>query len=157
MKLSPCVKPLFSRELQKSKLLLLCSILNVSHINVIFWARVFQPTDSCSPHSPLRWTPFLHALQVLYMHQGTISKKASFKMKTSDCCTEWKKSEGETQISYINPYIRNLEKWYRWYHLQNRNRDTDTQSKRMDAKGRRQGMRWIGRSGLPYIHMHTKC
>ena len=29
------------------------------------------------------------------------------------CQTEWSKSEREKQISYINMYIWNLEKWYR--------------------------------------------
>ena len=38
-----------------------------------------------------------------------------------DCHTEWSKSE----ISYINAYIWNLEKRYRWTGLQGRNRDTD--------------------------------
>ena len=29
----------------------------------------------------------------------------------------------------------NLEKWYRWTGLQDRNRDTDVENKRMDTKG----------------------
>ena len=32
--------------------------------------------------------------------------------------TEWSKSEGEKQISYINAYMWNLEKWYWWNYLQ---------------------------------------
>ena len=28
----------------------------------------------------------------------------------------------------------NLEKWYRWFYLQNRNRDTDVENKCMDSK-----------------------
>ena len=32
------------------------------------------------------------------------------------------KSEGEKQISYINTYMWNPEKWYRWTYLQGRNR-----------------------------------
>ena len=31
----------------------------------------------------------------------------------TDCHTEWSKSEREKQISYINPCVWNLEKWYR--------------------------------------------
>ena len=34
---------------------------------------------------------------------------------------EWSQSEGEKQISYINAYIQNLEKWYWWNYLQGRN------------------------------------
>ena len=30
----------------------------------------------------------------------------------------------------------NLEKWYRWPYMQNRSRDTDTQNKSMDTKGK---------------------
>ena len=36
------------------------------------------------------------------------------------CHTEWSKSEREKQISYINAYIGNLEKWYWWTYLQAR-------------------------------------
>ena len=51
-------------------------------------------------------------------------------------------------------YMWNLEKWYRWTSLQGRNRDTDVESKRMDTKGgnRGQGVGWIGRLALTYIH-----
>ena len=51
-----------------------------------------------------------------------------------ECCTEWTKSEKEKQVSYINAYMWNLAKWYRWTYLQNRNRDTDVENKCMDTK-----------------------
>ena len=38
------------------------------------------------------------------------------------------------QISYINAYMWNLEKWYSRTSLQGRNRDTDIENKRMDTK-----------------------
>ena len=41
----------------------------------------------------------------------------------------------KTQILYINTLMWNLEKWYRWSHLQSRNRDTDLETKCMDTKG----------------------
>ena len=44
------------------------------------------------------------------------------------CHTEWSKSEIEKQISYINAYIWNLEKWYRWAYLQGRNRKADKEN-----------------------------
>ena len=44
------------------------------------------------------------------------------------CHTEWSQSEKEKQVSYINTYMRNLEKWYRWSYLQSRNRDTDIEN-----------------------------
>ena len=46
-----------------------------------------------------------------------------------DFHTEWSKSEREKQILYINAYMWNLEKWYRWTSLQGRNRDTDVEKK----------------------------
>ena len=39
-----------------------------------------------------------------------------------DCHTEWSKPEREKQISYINAYMWNLEKWHRWTGLQRRNK-----------------------------------
>ena len=61
-----------------------------------------------------------------------------------DCHTEWSKSEREKQI-YLNTYMWNLEKWYRWSYLQSRNRDTDVESICTDIKGERGG-----RLGLIY-------
>ena len=52
-----------------------------------------------------------------------------------DCHTEWIKSEREKQILYINAYMWNLEKWYRWTGLQGRNIDTDVENKRIDTNG----------------------
>ena len=63
-----------------------------------------------------------------------------------DCHTEWSKSEREKQISYINAYMWNLEKWYRWTGLQGRNRDTDVENKRMETKGGKQ--EWGGVGGM---------
>ena len=62
-----------------------------------------------------------------------------------DCHTQWSKSEGEKQISSINAYIWNLEKWYRSTSLQGGNRDTDAENKRMEMKGGKWGgggMNW---------------
>ena len=76
---------------------------------------------------------------------------------SSDCHTEWSKSESERQISHINAYMWNLEKWYRWSGLQGRNRDTDVENERMDTMGGKRGwgvglvVGWIGRLGLTYI------
>ena len=50
--------------------------------------------------------------------------------------TEWSKSEREKQISYINAYIWNLERWYRWTYLQGCSGDADTENRHMDTEGR---------------------
>ena len=57
--------------------------------------------------------------------------------------------KSEKQISYINAYMWNLEKWYRQNYLQCRNRDTDIEKKGMDTKRGREW--WIGGLWLTYI------
>ena len=43
-------------------------------------------------------------------------------------------SEREKRISYINTQMWNLEKWYRWSHLQSRDRYKDMENKCTDIK-----------------------
>ena len=43
------------------------------------------------------------------------------------CYREWNKSEREKQISYINAYVWNLEKWYWWIYMQGKNGDKDVE------------------------------
>jgi len=52
-----------------------------------------------------------------------------------DCHRELTKSEREKLILYINAYMWNSEKWYRWIYLQSRNRVTDVENKLMDTNG----------------------
>ena len=52
---------------------------------------------------------------------------------------EGSKSEREKQISYINAYTWNLEKWYWWAYLNGRNRDAYVENKLMDTVGEGQG------------------
>ena len=47
-------------------------------------------------------------------------------------------SEREKQISYINAFIQNLEKWYWWNYLQGRNRDTNVERTCGNSGGRRE-------------------
>ena len=75
-----------------------------------------------------------------------------------DSHTEWSKSEREKQISYINAFMWNLEKWYRWTGLQGRNRDTDVENKHMDTKGLKWGVWGGGGGGMNWeigIDMYT--
>ena len=46
--------------------------------------------------------------------------------------TEWSKSDNEKQMSYINTYTWNLERWYWWNYLQVSNGDTDIENRLMD-------------------------
>ena len=67
---------------------------------------------------------------------------------------EWSKSE--KQISYINAYIWNLERWCWWTHLYGSNGDTDTENRLVDTgrgqSGRREWDKW--RVSWKHIHYH---
>ena len=52
------------------------------------------------------------------LEESTLRKKI-------ESVIEWHKSEREKQIFYINAYIWNLEKRYRWTYFQGKNRDAD--------------------------------
>ena len=53
-----------------------------------------------------------------------------------DYCTKWSKSDRERQIPWYHSYVEsNLQKWYKWTYLQNRNRLTDFKNKLMVTKG----------------------
>ena len=49
--------------------------------------------------------------------------------------TDWNKSERDKQISYINAYKWNLEKWYWWTFLEGRNRYTDAEERLVCPSG----------------------
>ena len=70
-----------------------------------------------------------------------------------DCHIEQSKSEREKQISYINSYMWNLEKWYRLTYLQSRKRDSEIENKCMDTK---EGMRGWGELGDWDWHIYTR-
>ena len=59
------------------------------------------------------------------------------------CHTEGSKSEREKQILYINTYMWNLEKWYRWTYFQGRNRDAGIENGHVDTVREGEGgMNW---------------
>ena len=55
------------------------------------------------------------------------------------CHIEWSKLEREKQVSYINAYMWNLEKWYRWTYMQGRNRNIDVENRYVDTGGEGEG------------------
>ena len=69
--------------------------------------------------------------------------------------TEWSKSERETQISYINAYMWNLERWYLWSNTQDSKEDTGIKNRLLDTVGEGEGgMIWensIEAYALPYV------
>ena len=56
--------------------------------------------------------------------------------------TEWSKSEREKQISSINVYIWNLEKWNWWTYLQGRNGDSNIENGLVNTVGERERDEW---------------
>ena len=72
-----------------------------------------------------------------------------------DCYTEWSKSERGKQISYVNAYTWNPEKWYWWIYSQSRNRNTAVENRLVDTvKGGEVGTRWDSSSETyesPYV------
>ena len=48
---------------------------------------------------------------------------------------EWSKSEREKQISSINAYIWNVERWYWWTYLWGSSGDTDMENRCVDTVG----------------------
>ena len=54
------------------------------------------------------------------------------------------KPEREKQISYINAYMWNLEKWYRRSYLQSRHRDTDSRTNVWIPRGKGRGWDELG-------------
>ena len=69
------------------------------------------------------------------------------------------KSEREKQISYINAYIWNLERWYGWTYLQGSSGDADTENRLVDTVGGGDGgINWassIETYTLPYMNQRA--
>ena len=63
-----------------------------------------------------------------FIHSSVNGHLGCFHALTIVNYTEWSKSEREKQILHINTYIWNLEKWYWWTDLQDRNGDTDVEN-----------------------------
>ena len=63
--------------------------------------------------------------------------------------TEWKKSEREKQVSYINTYMWNLEKWYWWTNFKGKNTISNMDNRIMGSAGEER-VEWIERVTLKY-------
>ena len=67
--------------------------------------------------------------------------------------TEWSKSERKKQISYINAYTWNLEKWYWWIYFQGRNRGAEIEDTFVDTVGEGEGG-MNEKAALKHIYYH---
>ena len=56
--------------------------------------------------------------------------------------TEWSRSERERQISYIDAYIWNLERWHWQAYIQGSKGDPDIKNRLLDSVGGEGGMIW---------------
>ena len=87
---------------------------------------------------------------VVHIHNGTLlsHKKECIWVSSSEVdeprayYTEWRKSEREKQILYINAHIRNLEGWHWWICLQSSNRDTEIENRLTDNSEGQGGREW---------------
>ena len=75
------------------------------------------------------------------------------------CHTEWSNSEKEKQISYINAYMWNLEKWSWWTYFQGRSRDPDIENRYVDpGEGEEEGgTKWEKLTKCQNWHIHYLC
>ena len=90
---------------------------------------------------------------ILLSHKKEWNNAVCSKMDaTRDDHTKWSKSERERQI-YDIAYMWNLNKWYKWTYLQNRNRVTDVENKLMVYQGEKG--RGRDKSGNWDWHIHT--
>ena len=72
------------------------------------------------------------------------------------CYTKWSKSDRERQISYINAYTWNLERWYWWSYVQGSKGDTDTKNRLLDTAGEGAGGLIWERSTETYTSPYVK-
>ena len=72
-----------------------------------------------------------------------------------ECHTERNKSEREKQISYINAYIWNLERWYWWTYLQGGSGDADVENRPWTQWGKERLGR-IERVAWRHVHYHVE-
>ena len=71
---------------------------------------------------------FSHKKEHIWVSSNEVDKPRAY-------YTEWSKWEREKQISYINTYIWNLERWYCWIYLQGSSGDTNIENRLMDMVG----------------------
>ena len=82
-------------------------------------------TESCiKSFLSTTWVPDFELLKMLYELWNCVPY------------SDWhlKQRKRKTKVSYIDTYMWNLEKWYRWTYLQSSNRDTDAENKHTNTK-----------------------
>ena len=68
-------------------------------------------------------TPFMS--NILYIY-------ATVRKKVCTYYTKWSKSERKTPVQYVNKYMWNLVRWYRWLYTRDGKRDTDVKNRLLD-------------------------
>ena len=83
------------------------------------------------------WVPDFELLKMLYELWNCVPY-SDWNLKQN------KVRKRKTEVSYINTYMWNLEKWYRWTYLQSRSRDKDTENGHTDTKEGKMGWDELG-------------
>ena len=100
-----------------------------------FLPRVRDSLKATSSHQQMKKLWYIYTVECYSAIKRT-HLRCSEVDEPRACYTEWSKSEREKQTLFINAYIWDLEKWYRWTHLmQGRNRDTDIEKGHADTEG----------------------
>ena len=120
------------------------SVHGISQPRILAWVAIFFCKGSSWPwarmhllHWQMSSLPPCHQGSLVHIYDGTLlsHKKEHIGVNCTEvdehraCYTEWSKSEREKQISQINAYIWNLEKWSWWIYLQ------DLENGIMDTEG----------------------
>ena len=103
-------------------------------------------------------------LNILHIHNETVHnyKKECIWVGSNEVDepeayhTEWSESERERQISCINVYMWDTERWYWWTCLQCSNGDADRENRLLDTVKQRDGRMIWESSTETYISPHVK-
>ena len=68
--------------------------------------------------------------------------------------TEWSKSGRDKQISSINTYMWNLERWYWWIYLQGSSGDPGIENRLLDVGNRKERVRLMEKAAWKHVHYH---
>ena len=92
---------------------------SLSLFTFMHWRRKWQPTPVFLPGESQGWGAWWAAIYRVAQSQTRLKR-----------CS----NRSSSRVMPRDSYVWNIEKWYRWTYLQNRNRVTDLENKRMNTK-----------------------
>ena len=116
-----------------------CCVYFMDGVGKAFTGQLCNWEDSFSKQQRLDLNPYSNSKACILSQVFNLLLKYKFKIvRSAQKCmalfyAEWCKSEREKQISYINSYIWNQEKWYSWTYFHGRNGDLDIENGLVDT------------------------